>query len=138
MALTDRMIIGAIANNPANYDGDGAYRYSIPHETLYFTSASDPDELDNEAWIAVPALDPDGSRRKEKAFKNFIRRRWKPSRQRELETFARRHGWDLAMELKYGGGALEDNEADEWQHVINRELDRLVQQFRQQVADATQ
>jgi hypothetical protein len=132
MTLTDRMIIAGIANNPANYEGEGEYRYSIPHEEIYFSSASEPHEFDNEQWIALPSLDPDGSKRKERAFKNFIRRRWVPSRQKELETFARRRGWDLAMELKYGGGALEDNEAEEWQYVINRELARLVHAFREQ------
>jgi hypothetical protein len=133
MTLTDRMIVGAIANNPAKYDGDGEYRYSIPHQTIYFTSAREPDPMDEEPWLALPSLDPDGSKRKERAFRNFIKRRWKPSRQQELETFARRKGWDLAMELKYGGGALEDEEADEWQYVIERELERLAQRFREQV-----
>jgi hypothetical protein len=137
MTLTDRMIIGAIANNPANYEGDGAYRYSIPNGTLYFTSAREPDELDDQPWLPLPALDPDGSRRKERAFKQFIKRRWMPSRQQELEKFARRHGWDLAMELKYGGGALEEHEAEEWQHVINRELERLTKQFREEVDQQT-
>jgi hypothetical protein len=129
MTLTDRMIIAGIANNPANYEGEGEYRYSIPHQEIYFSSANEPNPYDNEEWIPLPSLDPDGSKR---AFKNFIRRRWVPSRQKELETFARRRGWDLAMELKYGGGALEDNEAEEWQYVINRELERLVKQFRDQ------
>jgi hypothetical protein len=133
MTLTDRMIIGAIANNPAKHEGDGEYRYSLTQQTIYFSSAKEPDPLDNESWVAMPALDPDGSKRKEKAFKQFIKRRWKPSRQQELETFARRRGWDLAMELKYGGGALEDEEAEEWQYVINRELERLVQRFRKQI-----
>lgn len=133
MTLTDRMIIGAIANNPANYNGDGEYRFSITHQEVYYTSATEPSPMDNDEWIAMPALDPDGSKRKEKAFRNFINRRWPPSRCEELTTFARRHGWDLAMELKYGGGALEDHEADEWQHVINRELERLAHTFREQV-----
>lgn len=133
MTLTDRMITGAIASNPANYNGDGEYRYSVPHKMIYYTSAKEPDPLDNESWISLPALNPDGSKRKEKAFQRFIKRRWKPSRQQELERFAQKRGWDLAMELKYGGGALEDFEADEWQYVINRELDRLVRRFREQV-----
>jgi len=30
MTITDRMLIGAIANNPANYAGDGEWRYSDP------------------------------------------------------------------------------------------------------------
>jgi hypothetical protein len=69
----------------------------------------------------------------ERAFKHFIKRRWVPSRQEELENFARKRGWDLAMELKYGGGALEDNEAEEWQVVVNRELERLTKKAREQI-----
>ncbi len=129
MTLTNKMLIGAIASNPANYDGPGEYRYSLPHRTIYFSSASNPDPKDAEPWRAVPALNPDGSRRMEYAFRNFVKRRWKPSRQRELEDFALKKGWDLAMELKYGGGALEDHEADEWQSVVNRELERLAERF---------
>jgi hypothetical protein len=127
------MLIGSIANNPANYEREGEWRYSIPNQALYFSSAKEPDPMDQQPWLPLPALDPDGSRRKERAFKHFIKRRWVPSRQKELEEFARKRGWDLAMELKYGGGALEDNEAEEWQYVINRELERLVQRFRQKL-----
>jgi len=135
MTITDRMLTGAIANNPANYDGDGEWRYSIPHKSLYFTRASAPDPRDNEPWFALPSLNPDGSRRMELAFQQFISRRWTPSRRAELERFAERRGWNLAMELKYGGGALEDKEADEWQFVVNRELQRLAQQVRQKIAE---
>jgi hypothetical protein len=138
MTLTDRMIIGSIANNPANYEAEGEWRYSIPHKQLYFSSAREPDDLDKEPWLPLPALDPDGSKRKIRAFKHFIRRRWVPSRQKELEDFARKRGWELAMELKYGGGALEDKEAEEWQYVINRELERLVKKFREQITQAEQ
>lgn len=133
MTMTDRMLTGAIANNPGNFAGDGEYRYSIARKQIYFTSAANPNQLDNEKWIALPSLDPDGSKRKERAFKQFIRRRWRPSRQSELERFALKKGWDLAMELKYGGGALEDYEAEEWQYVINRELERLARQAREQI-----
>lgn len=133
MPVTERMIIGSIASNPAKYEGDGEYRYSVSQDTIYYSSAKAPDPLDNEPWMSLPALSPDGSKRKEKAFQQFIRRRWKPSRCAELEQFARRRGWDMAMELKYGGGALEDNEADEWQYVINRELERLAKRFRAEI-----
>jgi hypothetical protein len=135
MTITDRMLTGAIANNPANYDGDGEWRYSIPHKALYFTRASAPDPRDSEPWFALPSLNPDGSRRIEFAFQQFVQRRWPPSRRAELERFAERRGWNLAMELKYGGGALEDKEAEEWQYVVNRELQRLAQQVRQKIAD---
>lgn len=133
MAPTDRMLTGAIAGNPGKYDGPGEYRYSVTHKEIYFTSASNPDAKDNEQWFPLPALNPDSSRRMEKAFKQFIRRRWVPSRQKELEDFALKRGWDLAMELRYGGGALEDNEAEEWQIVVNRELERLTKKAREQI-----
>jgi hypothetical protein len=135
MTITDRMLTGAIANNPANYDGDGEWRYSIPHKSLYFSRASAPDPKDSEPWFALPSLNPDGSRRMEQAFQQFAQRRWAPSRRQELERFAERRGWNLAMELKYGGGALEDKEAEEWQYVVNRELQRLAQQVRQKIAE---
>jgi hypothetical protein len=134
MTVTDRMLTGAIANNPAQYNGDGEYRYSIPHQTIYFTSASQPDPKDADPWFPLPSLNPDGSKRMEQAFKRFIKRRWPPSRQEELERFALRRGWNLAMELKYGGGALEDHESEEWQYVVNRELERLAQEVRQRIA----
>lgn len=134
MTITDRMLTGAIANNPANFDGDGEWRYSIPHQALYYSKASDPDPKDAEPFFALPSLNPDGSRRMERAFQAFIRRRWPPSRQRALERFAERKGWPLAMELKYGGGALEDSEAEEWQYVVNRELQRLAAQVRARIA----
>jgi hypothetical protein len=134
MTITDRMLIGAIANNPANYAGDGEWRYSIPHQAIFFSKAAEPDPRDNEPFFALPSLDPDGSKRREHAFRAFISRRWPPSRQRELERFAERKGWNLAMELKYGGGALEDREAEEWQYVVNRELQRLAAQVRERIA----
>jgi hypothetical protein len=135
MTITDRMLIGAIANNPANYAGDGEWRYSIPHKALYFTKAAEPDPKDSEPYFTLPSLDPDGSRRRELAFRAFIKRRWPPSRQGELERFAEKKGWPLAMELKYGGGALEDKEAEEWQYVVNRELQRLAAQVRAKIAE---
>lgn len=134
MTITDRMLTGAIANNPANYDGDGEWRYSIPHKVLYFTKAAEPDPKDAEPYFTLPSLNPDGSRRMELAFQAFISRRWPPSRQAELRRFAEKKGWHLAMELKYGGGALEEKEAEEWQYVVNRELHRLAAQVRERIA----
>ena len=135
MAVTDRMLTGAIANNPANFNGDGEWRYSIPHKTLYFSRASAPDPKDNEPFFPLPSLNPDGSKRMEIAFQRFIKRRWPPTRQRQLEEFALKKGWNLAMELRYGGGALEDKEAEEWQFVVNRELERLADQVREKLRD---
>lgn len=134
MTITDRMLTGAIANNPANFHGDGEWRYSIPHRALYYSKAAEPDPKDQEPFFALPSLNPDGTQRMERAFRAFIGRRWPPSRQRELERFAERKGWPLAMELKYGGGALEDAEAEEWQYVVNRELQRLAAQVRERIA----
>ena len=135
MPVTDRMLTGAIANNPANYDGDGEWRYSIPHQVLYFTRASAPDPRDEEPYFALPSLNPDGTKRMELAFQRFMKRRWPPSRQQQLAEFARRRGWNLAMELKYGGGALEDREAEEWQTIVNRELERLASEVRQKIGE---
>lgn len=135
MTITDRMLTGAIANNPANYAGDGEWRYSVAHRMLYFAKAAEPDAKDGEPFFALPSLNPDGSRRMEQAFQQFMKRRWPPSRQHELERFAEKKGWNLAMELKYGGGALEDKEAEEWQYVVNRELHRLAAQVRQRIAE---
>ncbi len=135
MTITDRMLTGAIANNPGNYHGDGEWRYSITQRTLYFSKAAAPDPRDQEPFFPLPSLNPDGSGRMERAFRNFIRRRWPPSRCAELERFAERKGWHLAMELKYGGGALEDHEAAEWQYVVNRELQRLAAEVRARIAE---
>ena len=127
MAMSKRMLIGSIASNPGKYDGPGEYRYSIPHQEIYFTSTAKPDPKDSQPWFALPALNPDGSKRMEQAFQQFIGLRWRPSRRRQLEEFALKKGWDLAMELRYGGGALEEEEATEWQFVVNREIDRLAE-----------
>lgn len=136
MAVTERMLMGAIAGNPANYEGSGEYRYSVTRDEIYYTKASEPDPRDWETWIPLPSLNPDGSQRMERAFKHFIARRWVPSRQQELRAFAQKKGWDLAMELKYGGGALEDAEAEEWQYVVNRELKRLTARALEDIARA--
>jgi hypothetical protein len=135
MTITDRMLTGAIANNPANYEAEGEWRYSISQRQLYFSKAAEPDPRDQEPFFALPSLNPDGSNRMEYAFRNFIKRRWPPSRCRELERFAERRGWHLAMELKYGGGALDDREAEEWQFVVNRELQRLAQEVRKRISE---
>jgi len=68
----------------------------------------------------------------ERAFQRFITR-WTPERQEQLETFARRKGWDMAMELKYGGGALEEDEVTEWRVIVDARLDQLVKQAREQL-----
>ncbi|HEX9439909.1 MAG TPA: hypothetical protein VF909_09515 [Roseiflexaceae bacterium] len=133
MGLTDRMLIGAIANNPAMFEGAGEYRCCRTCEAIYFTSAKDPDRThDEHDWFALPSLNPDSSKILERAFQRYIKR-WSPDRQEQLEKFALRKGWDMAMELKYGGGALEDSEAAEWQEIINGRLNQLMRQAREQL-----
>jgi hypothetical protein len=133
MAITDRMLMGAIAGNPAAFDGAGVYRYCRTCEVIYYTSAKKPDLThEQHAVIDLPSLNPDGSGKLVTAFQRFIIR-WTPERQAELEKFALRRGWDLAMELKYGGGALDDSEAAEWQEILNARLDQLAKQARQEI-----
>jgi len=133
MALTDRMLIGAIANNPAAFDGAGEYRCCRTCEMIFYTSAKKPDAAhDAHSWFAMPSLNPDASKILERAFQRFIKR-WTDERQEQLEKFASRKGWDMAMELKYGGGALEESEVAEWQEIINARLDQLLRQAREQI-----
>jgi hypothetical protein len=134
MGLTDRMLIGAIANNPASLEGAGEYRCCRTCEQIFFTSAKQPDPAHIEHdWFVLPSLNPDGSKKLEVAFQRFIKR-WPAERQDQLERFALRKGWDMAMELKYGGGALEEAEAAEWQEILNARLEQLMRQAREQFA----
>jgi tRNA(Met) C34 N-acetyltransferase TmcA len=133
MSLTDRMLMGSIANNPASFEGSGEYRCCRQCDMIFFTSAKQPDTThDEHDWFALPALNPDGSKILERAFQRFIKR-WSAERQEQLEKFAQRKGWDMAMELKYGGGALEEAEVDEWQKIVNGRLEQLVKQAREQL-----
>lgn len=133
MPVTDRMLIGAIAGNPASFQSAGEYRFCRTCELIYFTSARQTDPShDEHQWFVLPALNPDGSGKLARAFQRYITR-WSPERQAELEQFARKKGWDMAMELKYGGGALEDSEAAEWQEIINGRLEQLMRQARQEI-----
>ena len=136
MGLTDRMLIGAIANNPAAFEGTGEYRCCRACEMIYFTSAKQSDAThDGHDWFALPALNPDNSKVLERAFQRFIKR-WTTERQDQLELFASRKGWDMAMELKYGGGALEESEVAEWQEIIKGRLDQLLRQAREQLQNS--
>ncbi|MEM8532436.1 MAG: hypothetical protein AAGF95_16450 [Chloroflexota bacterium] len=132
MTITDRMLIGAIAGNPAAYESAGEYRYCRTEQQIYFTSAQDPHPFDELDWFALPSLNPDGSSILSRAFQRFITR-WPLERQQELEHFALKKGWDMAMELKYGGGALDDEEASEWQEIINGRLEQLMKQARAEI-----
>jgi len=136
MSITDRMLIGAIANNPAAFDGAGEYRCCRTCEQIFYTSAKKPDTThDQHDWFALPALNPDGSKILERAFQRFITR-WPQERQEQLEKFALRKGWDMAMELKYGGGALEESEVAEWQEIVNGRLGQLMKQARDELDKA--
>lgn len=133
MALTDRMLIGAIANNPAAFDGAGEYRCCRTCEQVFFTSAKQPNPAhDDHDWFPLPSLNPDGSNILTRAFQRYIKG-WSQERQEQLERFALKKGWDMAMELKYGGGALEDSEATEWQEIVNKRLEQLMRQARAQL-----
>jgi hypothetical protein len=128
MAITDRMLIGAIASNPAAFESAGEYRCCRSCQLIFFTSARQPDRThDEHNTFPLPSLNPDGSGKLARAFKRFIER-WPQERQEQLEKFASRKGWDMAMELKYGGGALEDQEAAEWQEILNIRLEQLARQ----------
>jgi hypothetical protein len=133
MAITDRMLIGAIANNPAAFDSAGEYRVCRTCQQIFYTSAKQPDTShDDHDWFVLPSLNPDGSNILVRAFQRFIKR-WPEERQEQLDRFALKKGWDMAMELKYGGGALEESEVGEWQEIVNARLDQLMRQARAQI-----
>jgi hypothetical protein len=137
MSITDRMLMGSIANNPGAFDGAGEYRCCRTCEQIFFTSAKKHDTThDQHEWFALPALNPDGSKILERAFQRFIKR-WPQERQEQLEKFGLRKGWDMAMELKYGGGALEEHEVAEWQEIVTGRLEQLMKQARAQMTKET-
>lgn len=128
--ITERMLIGAIASNPAAFDGAGEYRCCRTCPAIFFTSAERHDTThDRHDTFALPALNPDGSGVLARAFQRYVAA-WPPERREQIERFASRKGWDMAMELKYGGGALEDDEAAAWQEIVNERLARLAKQAR--------
>ena len=136
MPITDRMLIGAIAANPSSFENAGEYRCCRSCQVIYFTSASNPDTShEGHSWFVLPSLNPDGSGKLGRAFQRFITR-WTPERQEELDNFARKRGWDMAMELKYGGGALDDEEAAEWQEIVNGRLEQLARPARAEIGQA--
>lgn len=130
MPPTDRMLTGAIAANPGRYDGAGEYRYCRTCDAIFFTRGAQPDTRhDGHNVVALPSLNQDGSDRLSRAFKVFIQR-WSETRRDEIERFAQRRGWELAMEHADGGGALTDEEVAQWRQVIEAELKRLVAESR--------
>lgn len=134
MPLTDRMITGAIAANPGRYEGAGEYRYCGACEAIFFTRAAKPETAhDQHVVVALPALNQDASDRMSRAFQVFIKQ-WPEQRRQEIEQFALRRGWDLAMEHHDGGGALDDDEVAQWRTIVEAELRRLVGEARKLMA----
>lgn len=130
MAPTERMLTGAIAANPGRFDGSGEYRYCRTCDTIFFTRATKPELAHDEHDVVVlPALNQDNSDRMTRAFKIFIQR-WSEARRDEIDRFALRKGWDLAMEHTDGGGALSDEEVAQWREIVEAELRRLVAEAR--------
>lgn len=133
MAITERMLIGAIASNPGDYNKAGQARYCFTAQKIYFSSATNPAPEDaNNTYFDLPALSADTSKKLITAFQRFIKR-WPEARQAEIEKFGTRKGWDLAMELHYGGGALSDAESAEWRQIVDGRLNQLVKEARHQI-----
>jgi hypothetical protein len=124
------MLTGAIAANPGRYDGAGEYRYCRSCDAIFFTRAAKPEPAhDAHDVVVLPALNQDNSDRMTRAFKVFIQR-WPEARRDELDRFALRKGWELAMEHTDGGGALSDDEVKQWREVVDAELRRLATEAR--------
>lgn len=133
MAITDRMLIGAIASNPGDYNKAGQARYCFKAQKIYFSSVKEPAPEDaNNNYFDLPSLSPDNSKKLVTAFQRFIKR-WPEARQEEIERFGMRKGWELAMELHYGGGALTDAESAEWRQIVEGRLMQLVAEARKQI-----
>jgi len=116
-----------IAGNPGCYEGLGAWRYCHDCQEAFFARASQPDPgHDGHRWSALPALDPEGQGRLAGIFRAFMRQAYSPARQKQLEEFAERAGWDMAYELQDGGGALTAPEAVPWRGAMDAELERLI------------
>lgn len=121
-----RLLKAMIAGNPGNYDGLGEWRYCHDCADRFFARASEPPSgHEDHRWSPLPALDPEGKGRLADLFRQFMRKAFALERQAELETFARRHGWDLAYELRDGGGALTVSEVARWREDVEAELERL-------------
>jgi hypothetical protein len=124
------MLTGAIAANPGRFDGAGEYRYCRSCDAIFFTRAAKPDTTHaTHDVVVLPALNQDNSDRMTRAFKFFIQR-WSETRRDEIDRFALRKGWDLAMEHTDGGGALSDEEVAQWREIVEIELRRLVAEAR--------
>lgn len=124
-----RQLRAMIAGNPGNYEGLGEWRYCHDCSEAFFARASEPPTGHGQhRWDPLPALDPEGQGRLAERFRRVLEESFPPERQAELEAFARRHGWELAYELRDGGGALDAEEVARWRRVVEAELDQLVDQ----------
>lgn len=136
MRVTRRKLRGMVAGNPGHYAGLGEWRYCHDCEQAFFARASEPpSDHASHRWSPLPALDPEGGQHLAELFRRFMVKAFSPQRQAELEAFARRHGWDLAYELRDGGGALTAPEVARWRQVVEAELDRLVDEAARIVAE---
>jgi hypothetical protein len=137
--VTRRLLKAMVAGNPGNFAGLGEWRYCHTCDEAFFARASEPDagHADHH-WSPLPALDPEGQDHLAKLFRQYMRRAFSSQRRAELATFARTHGWDLAYELQDGGGALTAVEVARWREVVEAEMERLVDQAEQIVAEGAQ
>lgn len=138
MKLTRRLLRGIIAGNPGDYTGLGAWHYCHDCQETFFARATQPASKHNaHRWSALPALDPENQGRLAEIFRSFMRQAYPPARQAQLEAFAARAGWDMAYELKDGGGALTPAEVVPWRERMEAELDRLLDEAERIIAEGT-
>lgn len=136
MQLTHRQLKGMIAGNPGRYEGLGEWRYCRDCREAFYARASEGEPgHSGHRWVAMPALDPENQGRLVALFRDFIRQAFSPERQAELESFARRQGWDMAFEHRAGGGALSTEEVDRWRQVVEAELNRLIEEAKRMIAE---
>lgn len=135
MHVTRRQLRGLIAGNPGNWAGLGEWRYCHDCQETFYARASQGEPGHRaHLWSALPALDPEGQGRLAELFRTTMRLAYSPERQAELAAFAQRAGWDMAYELRDGGGALTMEETVPWRRAIEAELERLVDEAERLIA----
>lgn len=136
MKPTRRLLRGIIAGNPGNHAGLGEWRYCHDCQEAFFARAGQPaSPHDAHRWAALPALDPEGRGHLAELFRALLRQAYPPARQAELEAFAARAGWDMAYELRDGGGALTAQEAVPWRKAMDAELERLIDEAERMITE---
>jgi hypothetical protein len=137
MKPTRRLLRGVVAGNPGNYAGLGEWRYCHQCQETFFARASQPAPAhEAHRWSSLPALDPEGQSRLAELFRAMMPQAYPPARQAELEAFAERAGWDMAYELRDGGGALTALEVIPWRKVLDAELERLIDEAERIIEEA--